>query len=122
IKGRQDADSEVIRQRTWDEYQESVLTRLKPSGSVMIIQCMTGDTGVMMSDKTEKPLRDIKVGDIISTYDKGKLSTSRVINWSNNGPDCIFAIKMKSGIIVRANGRHPFLVNDKGVPVWKRLK
>lgn len=38
IKGRQDADSEVIRQRTWDEYQESVLTRLKPSGSVIIIQ------------------------------------------------------------------------------------
>ena len=38
IKGRQDADSEVIRQRTWDEYQESVLTRLKPQGSVIIIQ------------------------------------------------------------------------------------
>ncbi|APD21346.1 terminase large subunit [Brucella phage Iz] len=38
IKGRQDADSEVIRQRTWDEYQESVLTRLKPGGSIIIIQ------------------------------------------------------------------------------------
>lgn len=38
IKGRQDADSEVVRQRTWDEYQESVLTRLKPGGSVIIIQ------------------------------------------------------------------------------------
>ena len=38
IKGRQDADSDVIRQRTWDEYQESVLTRLKPSGSIIIIQ------------------------------------------------------------------------------------
>jgi hypothetical protein len=38
IKGRQDADSEVIRQRTIDEYQESVMTRLKPGGSVIIIQ------------------------------------------------------------------------------------
>lgn len=38
IKGRQDADSEVIRNRTWDEYQESVLTRLKPGGSIIIIQ------------------------------------------------------------------------------------
>lgn len=37
IKGRQDADSEVIRQRTIDEYQESVMTRLKPGGSVIII-------------------------------------------------------------------------------------
>lgn len=34
VKGRQDADSEVIRQRTWDEYQESILTRLKPKGSL----------------------------------------------------------------------------------------
>lgn len=37
IKGRQDADSEVVRQRTIDEYQESVMTRLKPGGSVIII-------------------------------------------------------------------------------------
>lgn len=37
VKGRQDADSEVIRQRTWDEYQESVLTRLKPRGSLAMI-------------------------------------------------------------------------------------
>lgn len=34
VKGRQDADSEVVRQRTWDEYQESILTRLKPKGSL----------------------------------------------------------------------------------------
>ncbi len=38
IKGRQDADSEVIRQRTKDEYEESVKTRLKPNGSICIIQ------------------------------------------------------------------------------------
>ena len=37
IKGRQDADSEVVRRRTIDEYQESVMTRLKPGGSVIII-------------------------------------------------------------------------------------
>jgi predicted phage terminase large subunit-like protein len=37
VKGRQDADSEVVRQRTWDEYQESVLTRLKPRGSLAMI-------------------------------------------------------------------------------------
>jgi len=37
FKGRQDADSEVIRARTIAEYEESVLTRLKPSGSLIII-------------------------------------------------------------------------------------
>jgi predicted phage terminase large subunit-like protein len=37
FKGRQEADSEVIRERTIAEYQESVLTRLKPGGSLIII-------------------------------------------------------------------------------------
>lgn len=37
IRGRKDADSEVIRNSTWDEYQESVLTRLKPGGSLAFI-------------------------------------------------------------------------------------
>jgi predicted phage terminase large subunit-like protein len=31
VKGRQDADSEVIRQKTWDEYMESLLSRKKPT-------------------------------------------------------------------------------------------
>jgi predicted phage terminase large subunit-like protein len=38
IKGRQNADSEVVRQSTKDEYEESVKTRLKPRGSIIIIQ------------------------------------------------------------------------------------
>ena len=38
IKGRQEADSEVTRKRTLEAYQDDVLTRLKPGGSVMITQ------------------------------------------------------------------------------------
>jgi predicted phage terminase large subunit-like protein len=38
IKGRQEADSEVTRKSTIDAYQEDVLTRLKPGGSLMITQ------------------------------------------------------------------------------------
>jgi predicted phage terminase large subunit-like protein len=38
IKGRQEADSEVTRKRTIEAYQDDVLTRLKPGGSVMITQ------------------------------------------------------------------------------------
>ena len=36
IKGRQEADSELVRQSTMDAYQEDVLTRLKPGGSLMM--------------------------------------------------------------------------------------
>jgi len=38
IKGRQDADSDVIRKRTIEAYQDDVLTRLKPGGSIMLTQ------------------------------------------------------------------------------------
>jgi predicted phage terminase large subunit-like protein len=38
IKGRQEADSEVTRKRTYEAYQDDVLTRLKPGGSVMLTQ------------------------------------------------------------------------------------
>jgi hypothetical protein len=38
IKGRQEADSDVIRARTLAEYQDSLLTRLKPGGRVVLIQ------------------------------------------------------------------------------------
>lgn len=38
LKGRQDADSETIRNRIWEEYKASVRTRLKPGGFILIIQ------------------------------------------------------------------------------------
>lgn len=37
IKNRQDADSETIRQRTYDEFEDTVRTRLKPNGWVLMI-------------------------------------------------------------------------------------
>lgn len=38
IKGRQEADSEAIRKSTIEAYQDDVLTRLKPGGSLMLTQ------------------------------------------------------------------------------------
>lgn len=37
IKGREDADSEVVREKTWNEYKSSLRTRLKPNGFIVII-------------------------------------------------------------------------------------
>lgn len=36
VKGRQEADSEVTQKRTFEAYQDDILTRLKPHGSVMM--------------------------------------------------------------------------------------
>lgn len=38
IKGREQADSETIRQKTWDAYEDDLKTRLIPGGWVVLIQ------------------------------------------------------------------------------------
>ncbi len=121
-KNMMEADSAGHRRKV-DEWMSSVaLTRLSPEASVILVQCMTGDTPVLRPDGTETPLRDIRVGDQIATYEDGTVTTSTVRNWANQGPDDIHAIIMASGRTVRANARHPFLtVADDGTETWTRL-
>lgn len=38
IKGREQANSEVVRQKTWDAYEDDIKTRLIPGGWLVIIQ------------------------------------------------------------------------------------
>ena len=38
IRSRQDADSELVRERTWDWYKSDLMTRLRPGGRVVLIQ------------------------------------------------------------------------------------
>lgn len=117
-----EAHSATERQRVWDWWLTVAQTRLEPPSLVIIVMCMTGDTPVLRPDGSETPLRDIRPGDEIATYEDGKLSTSIVRNWANQGPDRIYSIRMESGRTVRANARHPFLVVDEnGAEEWVRL-
>jgi len=120
VRGREDAESELIRDKTWEWYKSDLYTRLKPGGRIVLIQCMTGDTPVLMASGHEKPLCDVRPGDRVATYENGKVSSSTVLNWINHGPDRVFEIRMKSGITVKANARHPFLVCEDGKTKWQR--
>lgn len=122
IKGREQADSETIRNKTFEAYEDDLKTRLIPGGWIVLIQCMTGDTSVTLAHGTEKPLRDIRIGDHVATYKNGELFTSVVMNWKSNGFDSVYEIKTKSGISVKANERHPFLVSENGKLKWIRTR
>ena len=123
IKGRQEADSPTVRQRTIEAYEDDLRTRFVPGAWMVIIQCMVGETPVLMSDGTEKSLRDIRKGDRVATFNEGHLARSTVTDWRSSGRDKVFRIKMTSGRMVRANGRHPFLVEQpEGALEWIRLK
>ena len=121
IKDFVDAHSPTMRQSLWDWWLSVAQTRLEPPSLVLVVMCMTGDTPVLRPDGTETPLRDIRPGDEIATYEDGRLTTSRVLNWANQGPDDVFAVRLESGRVVRANARHPFLtVDENGVETWVR--
>ena len=122
VKGQKEADSPTIMEHTWRWLKTDLGTRLLPDAAVIIIMCMTGDTPVLMANGQEKPLSEVRKGDQVATYENGQITTSTVLNWRNNGSDSIFRIKMKSGIMVRANERHPFLVDRSGDTEWVRLK
>lgn len=108
--------------KTYRWYMAGPRQRLQPGGTILIIMCMTGDTPVLRPDGTETPLRDIRVGDAVATYEDGQVSTSTVNNFRSSGVDAIFKVSTRSGRSIRANARHPFLVRDHGGERWVRLK
>ena len=111
-----------IYEKTYQWYESGPRQRLQPGGNIVVVMCMTGDTRVRRVDGSETLLRDIRPGAQVATYDAGKLTTSKVLNWQSNGIDFIYKIRTTSGIIVRANERHPFLVQIEGVRKWIPLK
>ena len=116
------ASNPEIYDKVYEWYTSGPRQRLQPGGAIIIIQCMTGDTPVLMASGKEKQLKDIRPNDVVATYDTGKLSTANVLNWRSNGVDKVWKIKTVSGTVVRANERHPFLVDDNGDRKWIRLK
>lgn len=119
FKNMMEADSKTHRDRVDEWFSSVARTRLAPAASIILIQCMTGDTPVMRPDGTETPLADIRPGDEIVTYENGALTTSTVRNWASQGLDDVLCIRMMSGRTVRANARHPFLTSKDGVETWQ---
>lgn len=121
-KDDKEAGSADFREDCWQWFTQTLLTRRHTDKSAIVLtQCMTGDTPVLMPDGSNTPLSDIRAGDVVATYDNGRLSTAKVTKWSNQGPDKIFAVTMRSGQVVRANARHPFLVENDGYLEWRRM-
>jgi predicted phage terminase large subunit-like protein len=111
-----------IYDKVFSWYTSGPRQRLQPGGAIVIVMCMTGDTPVLMASGEERPLRDVRSGDLVATFDNGRLTTSKVNNWQSNGVDSIYKIQTQSGRILRANERHPFLIMNEGVLEWTRLR
>lgn len=122
LKNAEEADSADIREKLWDWYGSTAYTRLAPGGGVLVVQCMVGDTPVLMADGARRRLDSLVQGDDIATFDRGSLATSKIAGIRSNGRDSILEITTISGKMVRANGRHPFLVAHNGELKWIRAR
>ncbi|AVJ50542.1 terminase [Mycobacterium phage Nozo] len=123
FKNMIEADSARHREKVNEWFASVASTRLSPEASMILIQCMTGDTPVLRPDGTETPLADIRPGDEIATYENGTLTRANVVNWASQGYDSIRTITMMDGTTVRANDRHPFLtVGEDGTERWVRVR
>ena len=89
VKNAEEADSADQREKIWEWYNSTAYTRLAPGGGVLVIQCMTGDTQVLMGHGSERRLDALVAGDVIATYDRGHLSKSKVSAIRSNGRDSI---------------------------------
>ena len=115
-------NSDTAFEHAWRYMQVGPMQRLMPGGRIVMIGCMTAETRVLMADGAEKEIQHVKVGDVVATYDAGRITTSRITNWIEHHPDSVYKIRTTSGKIVRANKRHPFLVDRDGVRTWVRVR
>jgi predicted phage terminase large subunit-like protein len=106
----------------YEWYTSGPRQRLQPGGAIVIVMCMTGDTDVLMADGTTTKLRDIVPGSKIATYEKGRLSSTVVVGHRSNGVDDVYEVQTRSGKLLHANERHPFLVELAEGCKWIRLK
>jgi predicted phage terminase large subunit-like protein len=123
VKNREDADSPRVMEKLWDWYTSTLYTRLEPEvGSIVVIQCMTGDTNVTMSDGSCRRLDTIRPGDEVLSWKNGSAVTRTVLNHKCQGEDDVFEIRTASSR-VKANARHPFLVQrEDGAHEWVRVE
>ena len=108
--------------KAYEWYTTGPRQRLQPGAAICIVMCMTGDTMVLRPNGTESRLDTLRPGDAVATYDNGGISTSTIANWRSSGVDDVFTIQTRSGRTLRANERHPFLVEEFGDRRWVRLK
>ena len=106
----------------YEYFRAGLRTRLMPGGRICILHCLVGDTPVTLADGSEKLIRDVRPGDMVASYDGGRLRAAKVLGWSNQGLDQVYSLALRSGVIIRGNERHPFLVDFDGERKWVKIK
>lgn len=84
----------------------------------ILSDCLDGDSEITMADRKKKKIRDVKAGDKILTYNKGKLRIKTVLEVKSGSSSNMYSINLKSidgnKFTIKATGGHPFYVKENG--------
>jgi predicted phage terminase large subunit-like protein len=119
IKNPEEANSPVYRAKLREWYNGAFHSRQRPGAAIVMLLCMTGDTPVTMSDGTHKRLDLVMPDDEVLAWKNGQMVKRKVVAARSQGEDDILEIRTGNSR-VRANARHPFLVEHAGCYEWIR--
>ena len=83
----------------------------------LVVDCLDGETLVTMADRSKKKIKDVKVGDKILSYNKGKLRVKTVVKvkegQSNTMRELFLQTPDGKDFRIKATGGHPFYTKEK---------
>lgn len=118
VLSEQTALSKAERTKINKWYVSGLRSRLSPTpqGGELIINCLTKDTEITMSDGHRKSILDVKPGDLVLTVNPEThlFEPKAVTDCWEMGEDEVWEVGLSTGEVVRSNGKHPLLVLEKG--------
>jgi DNA-directed RNA polymerase beta subunit len=94
------------------------------NNQAQLLCCLTGDSEVLMADKTLKQIKDINNDDYVMTINPQtlKMSPSSIYNKFELLPTKLFKIQTENNNIIKATDDHPFLVFENETKIWKKVE
>ena len=86
--------------------------------------CLVGDTEVLLKGDILRPIKDIKILDVIYSFDveTQQLQSDKVLAVKAMGSKVVYKIRTKYGNSIEATNDHPFLSeNEEGTLYWSTI-
>ncbi len=104
-------------------YQQEVLNNTRKEKYIVLRfgrRCLPGSMPVLLSDGTKRPIKDIVIGDEVTTRDTlGQFRSRVVTDTYNNGEQDIYSIRLANGKEIQCTSNHLLAVSNTE---WKSME
>lgn len=110
---------EILEVYKGDKYDDVVISEIFFDG--IDVHCLAKGTPVLMSDRSEKPIEELKVGDDVAYWDSasGEIKSAKVEKLEKAIHHALVKYRFESGREIITTQDHPFMLKEKG---WASLR